>query len=282
MILLLGSCGMLGTAFQELFASTPQKNVVAWDKEELDITDDKAVQAALAELKPDIVVNCAAYTDVDGAETNEELANRINGDAVGFLAHACKAASATLVHFSTDYVFDGENADGYAEDAPLAPINAYGRSKALGEKLLQNNTDRFYLVRTSWLYGLNGRNFVATMLKLGREKPELKVVNDQHGKPTSTRDLAVFAWQLVADAAPFGTYHGVNEPETTWFDFTDEIFRLANIQTPIEPCTSAAFPRPARRPTWSSLRNTKRSLLRPWHDALYDYLKDSGQLRVDS
>lgn len=279
-VLVLGSRGMLGSAFLEVLASeVPTKEVVALDLAELDITNPEEVQRKLLELHPDLIINCAAYTDVDGAETNEALANQVNGQAVGHLAAAAKGLGATIVHFSTDYVFDGQSPDGYTENAGLKPLNAYGRSKALGERLLQEKTDRSYLIRTSWLYGPNGKNFVQTILKLGREKPELKVVNDQHGKPTFTRDLVRFVLKLLADKVPYGIYHGVNEPATTWFDFTREIFRLADIRTPVSPCTSAEFPRPAKRPIFSQLKNTKRLLLRPWQQALYDYLQEIGQLK---
>lgn len=277
MILLLGARGMLGSAFRDAFAAA-RKDVLAFDREDLNIADRQAVNKTFARTKPGLVINCAGSADVDGAETHAELAMTINGEAVGILAEAAERIHAPIMHFSTDYVFDGTAKEPYPEDATPNPINVYGRSKLLGEELLQKHTARFYLIRTSWLYGSHGKNFVQTILTLGRERPLLRVVNDQHGKPTYTRDLVRFASALLEEQASFGVYHGVNESETTWFDFSREIFRLAGMQTSVEPCASDQFPRPARRPPRSSLRNTKRSFLRPWQEALYEYLAEIGML----
>lgn len=264
---------MLGQAVMRTWSDLEP---VGLDLPDLDITNPPAIARALDLYQPTVVVNCAAYTAVDDCETNEQTANRVNGTAVGYLAKACVLRNVRLVHISTDYVFDGNNDKGYREDAPLDPINAYGRSKAKGEREILANAHQFYLIRTSWLYGPGGTNFVMTMLELAKTKPELKVVNDQHGKPTYTNDLAVFIKQLVLDHAPSGIYHGVNEEETTWYDFTCEIFRQTKITTPVMPCTSAEFPRPAKRPAYSTLLNTKRPLMRPWTETLRDYLAELG------
>lgn len=248
-VLITGANGMLGQAMLDVFADSDPVGV---DLAEMDITRPQDITRVLEAYRPTVMINCAAFTAVDDCETKEELADRVNGTAVGYLAKATEVHKIPLVHISTDYVFSGTNPDGYAEDYPPGPSsNAYGRTKLHGEKQLTQNAARHYLVRTSWLYGPGGKNFVQTMLELGKAKPELRVVNDQHGKPTYTRDLAGFVKKLLISRAPYGTYHGVNEEATTWFDFTQEIFRQAGITTPVQPCSSDEFPRLAKRPGWS-------------------------------
>lgn len=269
-ILLLGSRGMLAQAITDVFA---HEELVGKDLPEVDLTKPETIVGALDEVKPDVVINCAAYTAVDKCESEEGLAEAVNAAGVGALAKITGERNMTLVHFSTDYVFDGINEAGYREDDVTGNAqNAYGRTKEHGEQLLKKYTPRGYLVRTSWLYGPGGKNFVTTMLALGRSKPALKVINDQHGKPTYTYDLAEFVYSLLKDQAPFGTYHGVNEEATTWCDFAQEILKQKNIITPIHPCATTEYPTPAQRPQWSILLNTKRPLLRPWRGALGDYL----------
>lgn len=271
--LVIGSKGMLGQAVMETWSDL---DPIGADLPDVDITNPLSIARALDLYQPTVVVNCAAYTAVDKCEDDELTANQVNATAVGYLTKACSLRNIRLIHISTDYVFDGNNEHGYREDAPIAPVNAYGRTKANGEKELMANAHLFYLVRTSWLYGPGGKNFVSTMLELGKTKPELKVVSDQHGKPTYTRDLAVFLKHLVVNHAPSGVYHGVNEDETTWYDFAREIFRQSGVKSDVESCTSDEFPRPAKRPHWSTLLNTKQPLLRPWREALRDYLTELG------
>lgn len=272
-VLVTGAKGMLGQAVMDTWSDM---DLIGVDLAELDITNPPAIAKMLDLYKPTVLVNCAAYTAVDKCETEELVANRVNGTAVGFLAKACKLRDIRLVHISTDYVFDGNNEQGYPEDATPAPVSAYGRSKAKGEHEIISNAHQYYIVRTSWLYGPGGKNFVSTMLQLAETKSELNVVNDQHGKPTYTRDLALFVKQLVLDRAPSGIYHGVNEEQTTWFDFAREIFTQTGVTIPVQPCSSAEFPLPAKRPVWSTLLNTKRPLMRPWSEALRDYLTEIG------
>ncbi len=271
--LVIGSKGMLGQAVMETWFDL---DPIGADLPDVDITNPSSIARALDLYQPTVVVNCAAFTAVDKCEEDELVANHVNATAVGHLAKACQLRNIRLIHISTDYVFDGNNEHGYTEDGTIAPVNAYGRTKANGEKELMANAHLFYLVRTSWLYGSGGKNFVSTMLELAKTKPELKVVNDQHGKPTYTKDLAVFLKHLVVNRSPSGVYHGVNEEETTWFDFTKEIFSQAGISTPVVPCSSDEFPRPAKRPQWSTLLNTKQPLMRPWKEALRDYLTELG------
>ncbi len=272
---------MLGQAMVEAWFD---HDVLGKDLPDFDLTNPIDVRRTIATIQPNVVINCAAYTDVDRCETEEDQADRVNGTGVGYLAQACDAQKSTLVHISTDYVFDGTRKSGYIEQAQFNPVSAYGRTKVHGEQQLRLHSKRAYLVRTSWLYGPGGpstgsgqrKNFVQTMLELGKSKPELKVVNDQHGKPTYTRDLASFVKRLVVERAPYGTYHGVNEGATTWYDFAKEIFRQAGVDTPVKPCSTKEFPRPAKRPAWSVLLNTKRPLLRLWSSALGDYLIELG------
>lgn len=273
-VLITGAKGMLGQAMLDVFADSDSVGV---DVAELDITKPQEISRTLELYRPNAVINCAAFTAVDDCETKEDLANRVNGTAVGYLAKATEVHKIPLVHISTDYVFDGTHQLGYAENFPTGtPVNAYGRTKLHGEQQLVQNASRHYLVRTSWLYGAGGKNFVQTMIDLGKSKPELKVVDDQHGKPTYTRDLAGFVKQLLITRAPFGIYHGVNEEATTWFEFTREIFAQTAITTPVVRCSSDEFPRPAKRPQWSILLNTKQPPLRPWNEALRDYLIEVG------
>ncbi len=267
--LVIGARGMLGQAVMRIWSDM---DPVGLDLPEMDITNPPSIARQLDLYRPNVVVNCAAYTAVDACETNEVTANHVNGAAVGFLAKACALRDIRLVHISTDYVFDGKNDLGYRETDPVAPVSAYGRSKAKGEQELAMYAHQYYLVRTSWLYGQGGKNFVTTMLEAAKKKPELKVVNDQHGKPTFTDDLAVFIKQLVIDRVPSGIYHGINEEQTTWYDFAKEIFAQAGVETPVLPCTTDEYLLPAQRPEWSVLLNTKRPLMRSWREALRDFL----------
>jgi len=270
-ILILGAGGMLG---HELMAVFSHDNPIGLTSADLDITDLKQAQKKLQELKPDIVVNAAAYTAVDDCEQNRDLAMKVNGEGPGNVAKICTSLDAILVHFSTDYVFNGQKADGYAEDYDkMDPLSVYGESKALGEKLIQKNCQKYYILRTAWLYGKNGINFVDTMIKLGQEKKELKVVNDQHGSPTYAKDLAIRTKEILFNFKPtFGIYHTTNAGDCTWYEFANEIFKIKNIQTKVMPCTSDEFPRPARRPDYSILLNTKLPAMRPWQDAVREYL----------
>jgi dTDP-4-dehydrorhamnose reductase len=269
-ILILGAKGMLGRALQKTFESD---EVVAWDRDELDITNREQVLEHVLGADPDLVINAAAYTNVEKAEEEEEIAAKINGEAVGYLAEACKKEGVPLVHISTDYVFNDGQKEGHEEDAIAEnPINAYGRTKLLGEKLLQEKTDKFWLIRTAWLFGPYGKNFVETMINLGKEKKELKVVCDQHGSPTYTRDLAQAIFKMTHEKVPFGIYHLTNGGNTTWADFAKEIFRMQKMAVNVIPVTSDEYPTKALRPQWSILKNTKRPFLRSWQEALKDYL----------
>jgi dTDP-4-dehydrorhamnose reductase len=279
--LVVGARGMLGRDLDALFAAEGLDHT-ALGRAELDLTDTDAVRHAVAGY--DVVVNAAAWTDVDGAETQEDAAGAINGAAVRNLAAACAGTGARLLHPSTDYVFPGDAAEPIAEDAPTAPINAYGRSKLLGERaVLELLPERGYVVRTAWLYGKQGKNFVATMLKLAETRDHVEVVDDQQGQPTSTpalaRQLLALGRAALAGRAPAGIYHGTCAGQTTWFGLARAAYELSGLDPErVRPTTSDKFPRPAPRPAYSVLGHERwaDAGLEPmphWHDALTDYLK---------
>ena len=275
-ILITGANGMLGRDISEVLKN---HELLLSDKEDLDITNPEQIETTLQEFTPEIIVNCAGYIDVEKAEDQEDLANKINADGVLNLARACKNSSCVLLHISTEYVFDGENINGYDENAITNPINIYGKSKALGEKLLQENLDKFYLVRSSWLYGKNpqlgkerGMNFVETMLKLAKERDELNLITDQISKPTYTKDLSFAIKQLIEENYPHGVYHLVNESPITPFDFAKEIFSIKHINTKLNPISYTQYPTKSKRPLNAILNNIKFPKLRIYKEALKDYL----------
>lgn len=269
-ILLVGAGGMLGKALGQAFK---EETVTAWDRAELDITQAASVREQVGKVQPEIIINAAAYTNVDGAEADREAAWAVNVRGVINMAAAAKEAGATLVHYSTDYVFPGDRAAGYSEDDNPGPaVNVYGESKLAGEQAVRESGNRYYLIRTAWLYGPGGKNFVDTILKLGAEKNELSVINDQHGSPTYTYDLARYTKELLENHWSPGVYHATNAGVTTWYDFAREIFRLAGQSVLIKPVPSSDYPRPARRPAWSVLLNTKGPKMRGWPEALRGYL----------
>jgi dTDP-4-dehydrorhamnose reductase len=251
---------------------------------DLDLTDTDAVARAVA--GHDVVVNAAAWTDVDGAESDEAGATAVNGAGVLALAQACQATGARLLHVSTDYVFNGHGTEPYPEDAPTDPVNAYGRSKLAGERAVLELLPRSgYVVRTAWLYGAHGPNFVSTMLRLERERDTLDVVDDQLGQPTWSRDLAERLVALGESDAPAGVYHGTNSGATTWFGLARAVFALVGADPDrVHPTTSDRFPRPAVRPAYSVLGHggwARAGLppMRDWDAALADGL---AALRQDT
>ncbi|MFB8248872.1 dTDP-4-dehydrorhamnose reductase [Streptomyces sp. NPDC055952] len=254
---------------------------VGLTRADLDVTDEEAVRRAVAAHRPDVVVNCAAWTAVDDAETREADALRINGDGPRNLAAACAGTGARLLQVSTDYVFAGDSGSPYPEQAPTGPRSAYGRTKLAGEHaVLAALPDAGYVVRTAWLYGAGGGNFVRTMIRLEGVKDTLDVVDDQRGQPTWTVDLADRLARLglgaLAGAAPAGIYHGTSGGETTWFGLTREIFRLLGADPDrVRPTTSAAYVRPAPRPAYSVLGHDRWSAagiepIRHWREALHE------------
>lgn len=246
--LLVGARGMLGRAFVELLGD----KVLTPTREELNLESPDSISAYLSNQRPARVICCAAYTDVDGAETDEARATLINGNAMGALGFACKNIGAPLLHFGTDYVFSGDATAPYPREAELAPQNAYGRSKAAGEQALVESGADFLQIRTSWLYAPWGKNFVLTMAKLTSDRDELTVVNDQRGRPTSCRHLARTSLALF-DQGKRGFWHVTDGGECTWFELACHVRDVLGNTCDIQPCSSDAFPRPAKRPAYSVL-----------------------------
>ncbi len=275
-VLIIGARGMLGSDLALVFEDAGE--LVLWDKEEIDVTKELEVVEKINNLSPQLVINATGYTNVDGAEDNTEMAFKVNAEAVKYLVDSCKKLNTKIVHFSTEYVFDGNDSSGYNESALPNPLNVYGESKAAGEKYILDYS-RGCLVRTSWLYGHTpqrgkprGLNFVDTIIKLASEQAEVKVVNDQYGKLTNTHDLAKAVHQLMIGDYQSGVYHLVNEGLTTWYNVAEEIFKLKSIFTPLVPISSQDFASKVKRPPYSVLINNKFPLLRLWTKALQDYL----------
>jgi dTDP-4-dehydrorhamnose reductase len=288
-ILLIGASGQLGTDLADRLAGP---RLVAAARGELDVTDPAAVERALAEVRPAVVLNTAAYHRVDDIERDPAPAFQVNVVAVHHLARACARHDARLVHFSTDYVFGGDRPGPYAESAPPAPLSAYGTSKLAGEYLVRQASERHVVVRSSGLYGVagssgKGGNFVETMLRLAREGRPIRVVDDQVLAPTYTADLADAVVRLLAADPPGGVYHLTNGGACSWLAFARRIFELTGLAPDLGPTTSAAFAAPARRPANSVLLNTRAAALglaplRGWDEALGAYLTAKGHKRAIS
>ena len=271
MILVVGANGMLG---QDLLALLGGRGH-GIDIKEIDITSLDSVLKVIGELKPETVINCAAYTDVDGCESNTEKAMAVNGEGVAHLAMACREFGAVLVQISTDYIFDGGKGAPYVVDDPPRPLSVYGESKLAGE-MNAIFAPEHLIIRTQWLYGLHGRNFVETMLKLGAEKDELSVVDDQIGSPTWTVDLARAIIALV-DRGCRGVYHAVNSGCCSWNGFARAIFQETGLSVSVKPMTTDELNRPARRPLYSTLDCGRLAAdtgfePQPWQQALQEYL----------
>lgn len=283
-VLVTGAGGMLGSDLVELLQEVGAQ-VQGLTRRELDITDPQGVEEAVARIRPQWVVNCAAFTDVDGCEEQEALAMAVNGQGPGNLARACAGHGAALLHISTDYVFDGTSRRPYMEEDPVAPLGAYGRSKLAGEEAVRGSGCRWLMVRTAWLFGRRGRNFVATILELYRSSGRLRVVDDQVGSPTYTRDLARALVRLMEVGAQ-GMVHGVNSGCCSWFQLAREAVRMAGGDPAlVEPVTSREFPRPAPRPAYSVLSTSRLRALTgssppPWQEGLARYLAEMGLLKA--
>lgn len=272
--LLVSPDGMLGRALSALLAS---QGVVVTEVgyPAFDLTKDETLDA-VDWSAVDVVLNCAAWTDVDGAEANEAGATAVNGEGVGRLAQRCRDAGAVLVHYSTDYVFDGKASAPYAVDHPRSPVNAYGRSKAVGETRIELCGAEHLIIRTSWLYAPWGGNFVRTMARLGRDKDSLRVVDDQRGRPTSAEHLASATWALLGKGAR-GMFHVTDGGECSWYELAKAVIEAVDPTCKVEPCTSEEFPRPAPRPAYSVLDLSQtEALIGPmpaWQDNVADVVK---------
>ena len=274
-----GAGGQLGLDLQVALAlsGVDEKSVTALKRSDLDVTDLDAVRDAVR--GHDVVVNCAAYTKVDDAETHEAEAFAVNAVGAGNLATACRQTGAKLVHVSTDYVFSGDAEEPYAEDAPLAPRSAYGRTKAAGEWAVEAHCPQSWIVRTAWLYGGGGPNFVKTMARLAGERETLSVVDDQRGQPTWTMDVAEAILRLVGERAPYGAWHATSRGETTWCGFARAVFEgLGHDPERVRPISSAEYPVPAPRPADSVLgheawRMARIAPLPDWRESLATALR---------
>ena len=286
-ILIAGANGMLAPEVKEKFAQGNE--LVLTDVTELDITNKEMVMNVVKREKPDCIINCAAFTAVDKAEVAGEIVEKINADGPGNLAIAAKENDAILVHVSTDYVFGGDLdiEKDYKEDDSKNPVTAYGITKLHGEEQIQANTDKYYIFRTAWLYGIGGNNFVKTMLKLGEAKDELNVVADQHGSPTYAKDLAEIIYQAVTNKIPYGVYNSTNEGYTTWYDFTKTIFEYTGIKCKVNPVTTEEYIEmmgvtQAKRPKNSQMSKEKLKSaginVPNWEDGLKRYLKEEGRI----
>ncbi|MEX2503926.1 MAG: dTDP-4-dehydrorhamnose reductase [Egicoccus sp.] len=281
-VLITGAGGQLGRDLLGVF-----EDAVGLTRDELDVADEPAVRHAVEEFGPRLVVNAAAMTDVDACEADPDRAHAVNALGPWWLARACHDTGAALLTVSTDYVFDGAAPDGpdgrgFVETDLTRPLSAYGRSKLAGEQLVRDTLATHYVVRTAWLFGAHGDNFVRTMLRVGRERGAARVVDDQVGSPTSTRDLAD-AIREIAVSGRFGTYHRTNAGRASRFEQAAAVFELAGLDVDLQPTSSADLDRPARRPAFSVLDNRHAEVcglrgLPPWRDALARTLADLGEL----
>lgn len=288
-ILVTGAKGQLGTELIKIMTKgvcelgkMPEfyKNcrIVGIDIDDLDITDFEKTHEFIKSKKPYAVINCAAMTNVDGCESDMEMALKVNAIGPRNIAMACEEVGAKLIHISTDYVFSGCGKKPYVEMDIANPQSVYGHTKNLGEQYVRDFCSKWFIVRTSWLYGYNGNNFVKTMIKLGREKGSVKVVDDQRGNPTNAADLAWHICKLIP-SSEYGIYHGTGNGECSWYEFACEIMKVFDIDAKVTPCTTAEFVRPAKRPSYSSLDNlmlrcTVGDDFRDWREALKVYAEN--------
>ncbi|MEC1769905.1 dTDP-4-dehydrorhamnose reductase [Schinkia azotoformans] len=279
-VLVTGAKGQLGTDLVLLLESLGYKTF-GLGKSELDITNELEVKRKITDINPDIVIHCAAYTNVDKAEADRDSAFLINGIGTRNVVLASESIHSKLIYISTDYVFDGSSSTPYHEFSPVSPLNVYGQSKLAGESYVRDFHSRFFIVRTSWVFGAEGDNFVKKMLKLYHTTEQLTVINDQVGCPTYTVDLAMSIVELMI-SDKYGIYHISNTGSCSWFEFAKEIFRQSNIQANLKPCTTEELSRPAKRPMYSvmdhvGLRINSFSILPHWQDALNRFLIQIGR-----
>lgn len=283
-ILVTGAKGQLGSEIKEISAEFHSFSFCFTDFEELDITCQTKVSEFFEHYKPDFVVNCAAYTAVDKAETEIDLATKLNALAVGILAEESAKLNCRLIHISTDYVFDGKGPRPYTEDEPVNPQSVYGRTKLEGELLCLKNNPQSIVVRTSWLYSKFGNNFVKTMLRLGNERTEVGVIADQIGSPTNAADLArailtIISFVVVGNKNLIpGVYHYSNEGVASWYDFTKAIYELSGLKCQVNPISSEEYPSPVKRPPYSVMNKSKIKLIFGiqipyWRTSLEDYIQ---------
>jgi dTDP-4-dehydrorhamnose reductase len=274
-ILLIGSRGTLGSEFAKL---VPKNNIALADRPDFDVTDFESTKNFIHQHNFEVVINCSAYTNVDGAETDFDSAKLLNADAVKNLAEACRESNSTLIHFSTGMVFDGTNAEGYSEEALTNPVNKYGESKLLGEKAIQEVGGKYFIIRTEWLYGKPAtktakKSFVELMIELGKSG-KVKGVTDEIGKPTWAKDLAEATLELINSEQTSGIYHLINEGQASRLDWAKKIYQIMDMDVECEEALGSSFQRAARRPNYELLNNTKLPKIRSWQEALEEYLNN--------
>ena len=276
-VLVTGAKGQLGT---DLMNEPAKRGIegIGVDVEEMDITDAEACRRVIKASGADAVIHCAAYTAVDAAEDNVELCRRINGEGTRNVAQACKEADVKLMYISTDYVFDGQGTRPWEPDDERHPLNVYGQTKYEGELAVEELSDKYFIVRIAWVFGVAGKNFIKTMLRLGKERGAVSVVDDQVGSPTYTYDLARLLVDMI-QTDKYGRYHATNEGLCSWYEFAKEIFRQAGMDVPVTPVSSSEFPAKATRPSNSRMSKEKLSengfeRLPAWQDALGRFLKE--------
>lgn len=279
-VLVTGVKGQLGYDVADELAKRGVE-VVGVDVDEMDITDEAAVQRVILGAAPDAVIHCAAYTAVDAAEDNEEMCRRVNADGTRYIANMCKRLDIKMLYISTDYVFGGQGTRPWEPDDERNPLSVYGQTKYEGELAVQNALDKYFIVRITWTFGVNGKNFVKTMLRLAEKGSSIRVVNDQYGSPTATADLAVLLSDMI-ETEKYGIYHATNEGICTWYEFTCEIFRQAGIDIEVVPVTTEEYNAKAKRPANSRMSKEKLDAngfkrLPPWQDALTRYLTKLGR-----
>lgn len=282
-IIVSGRNGQLGSELADIAAGYPQFDFHFFNSSQLDISNSQQVDEIFAQLKPAYFINCGAYTAVDKAETEKEKALAINGEGVGHIANLCNRHNTKLVHISTDYVFNGAGTHPYTEDEATAPVNYYGYTKLLGENLALQENKNTIIIRTSWVYSTYGNNFVKTMIRLMKERPEIKVVADQAGSPTYALDLANAIMQIITGPAGFvaGIYHFSNEGIISWYDFAVAIKEGKHLNTIVNPIPTTAYPTPAKRPAYSAMSKAKIAgtfniPLKHWQDSLQECLGKMG------
>jgi dTDP-4-dehydrorhamnose reductase len=271
-LLVVGAAGMLGRDLVDA-AEAAGHEVTGLTHADVDISNGAATQYAIEPEKPDVVINCAAWTDVDGAEAEEAAATKVNGMGAGFVARAAARAGAAVIYPSTDYVFDGSKTEPYLEDDETGPLSAYGRSKLAGELATAKANDRHFIARTSWVFGQHGKNFVKTMLALSQERDEIGVVDDQVGCPTYTGHLAAGLLAL-AERDDHGVHHLAGSGECSWYQFAMEIFSQTGAECTVNPITTDQMPRPATRPAYGVLGHSREGAIElpAWQDGLREYL----------
>lgn len=275
-VLVTGVKGQLGF---DVVKELEKRNMeaVGVDIEEMDITDGESVNSVIRDAAPDAVIHCAAYTAVDAAEDNEELCRKVNAEGTQNIANVCKALDIKMIYISTDYVFNGQGERPWEPEDERGPLSVYGQTKYEGELAVQNTLDKYFIVRIAWVFGVNGKNFVKTMLRLSETHKKITVVNDQYGSPTYTYDLARLLVDMIL-TEKYGVYHATNEGICTWYEFACEIFKQAGVEMEVTPVTSAEYPAKAKRPENSRMSKEKLSdngfeRLPSWQDALKRYLE---------